>query len=580
MSGIAGILHLDGTDARRDALEIMADAISHRGPDGVEFFTNGSVGLVSLAFLTEAGMHKPFYFAENAVVFDGRVDNLDTLSRMLKRKKAPPHAEEYPAQIISYSYRYLNTIFPRCILGDFAIALWDSAAQTLILARDPFGIKPLYYTKDKTRFIFASEIKAILSLPDIPRKPNTPVVEQYKRGLHHTFTETFFDGIYRVPPAAIMKIHSDGTLSQKTYWEINPHRKIRMKNRKAYLSRFRKLFLDAVRVRLPKNGTCAVSLSGGLDSSSILGAASYLKPYCRLLAVSHLSREFPDEREHIQKVVTETHADFEALFLEDTPLLEGIEDALYHQESPFYDPEDSFLLQRFKTARARGARALLTGEWGDQTHGGNGYLADNFLSGKFVSFYNDIKILPKYHGGLPLENIRYILKLLFFNSPLRHLTWRKHFGQTFPTCAQREMYEELFHPLYVLLLETLDKMAAQAGVEIHFPFLDRRLAQFLIAIPSEERIRGGLGKRLLRDGLRGILCESVAMRTDKGDTTDLADAMLTKAGFESKDAKNLRNRWKNDIIELWEKIWIKSNREGTQKDPCRKTNESLTGNPR
>lgn len=580
MSGIAGIFRFDGKDVRRDELEVMAEAVSHRGPDGVEFFTDSHAGLVSLSFLTEAGMHKPFYFADNAVAFDGRIDNLPTLSRMLKRKKAPPHDAGNAAQIISLSYDYLNPVFPRCLLGDFAIALWDSKVRALTLVRDPFGIKPLYYYKDSQRFIFASEIKAILSLPGIQRKPNTRIVEQYKRGRHHTFTETFFENIFRLPPAAIMKIHSDGTLSQKTYWEINPRRKIRMKNRKAYLSRFRKLFLDAVERRLPKSGTCAVSLSGGLDSSSILGAASYLKPSCRLLAVSHLSREFPDEREHIQKVVTETRADLEAVFLEDTPLLEGIEDALYHQESPFYDPEDSFLLQRFKTAKERGARALLTGEWGDQTHGGNGYLADNFLSGKFVSFYNDIKILPKYHGGLPLENIRYILKLLFFNSPLRHLTWRKHFGQTFPTCAQREMYEELFHPLHVLLLETLDKMAALAGVELRFPFLDRRLLQFLIAIPSEERIREGLGKQLLREGLKGILCEAIAKRTDKGDTTELAAASLKKAGFTTGESVDLRNQWKNDMIAKWEELWIKNNREGTRKDPCRKTNESLTGNPR
>ena len=86
MSGIAGILHFDGKDVRRNELEVMADALSHRGPDGVEFFTDCSIGLVSLAFLTQSGDHKPFNFAGNAVVFDGRVDNIPTLSKLLKRK--------------------------------------------------------------------------------------------------------------------------------------------------------------------------------------------------------------------------------------------------------------------------------------------------------------------------------------------------------------------------------------------------------------------------------------------------------------------------------------------------------------
>ncbi len=576
MSGIAGILSLCRESIQRHDLETMADALSHRGPDGVEFFTDGSIGLLSLAFLTEAGVHKPFHFSDNAVVFDGRVDNLDTLSRMLKRKKAPPRDAGNAAQIISLSYTYLNPVFPRCLLGDFAIALWDSKTQTLVLARDPFGIKPLYYYKDSRRFIFASEIKAILSLPGIQRKPNARIVEQYKRGLHHTFTETFFENIFRVPPSAVMKIQADGTHSQRTYWEINPHKKIRMRNRKAYLSRFRKLFLDAVERRLPKSGACAVSLSGGLDSSSIMGAASYLRPSCRLLAVSHLSRDFPDERQYIRRVVEETKADFISDYLEDVSLLENIQESLWHQESPSFEPEDSILLERFRMAKKHGTHVVLTGDWGDQVLSGNGYLCDLLKKGKLISFIKDLKKLPEYHGGFPKENMLHILKLQLINSPLKNMIWRKRFGAVFPFCAQREMYEELFHPLRVLLLETLDKIAAQAGVELRFPFLDRRLAQFLIAIPSEERIRGGIGKRLLRDGLNGILTDDVARRTDKGDTTELADASLKKAGFTTGKSVDLRNQWKNDIIKKWETLWIKSTKNPAQKPGAPEKKENLT----
>lgn len=576
MSGIAGILSLDGKTIQTRDMEAMADALSHRGPDGIEFYRNGAVGLISLSLKTHSASHEPFYFGENAVVLDGRIDDHDTLCKLLRKKEISAPITVSSAHLLSLCHTHLNDIFPQCLLGDFAFAVWDKQQEKLTLARDCFGIKPLYYFCDRVRFVFASEIKALFALSDMERKPNQNILEKFKHGRFHTFHETFFENIFRLPPAAVMTVSIYDGIQNRKYWQVNPRRTIRMKNRNAYLSRFRKLFLEAVRVRLPENGTCAVSLSGGLDSSSILGAASELKPYCRLLAVSHLCREFPDERQHIENVVTETNADFAVCFLEDVSLLEGIEEAMHHQESPSYDPEDSFLLQRFKTAGDHGARVMLTGEWGDQVLGGNGYLADNLTQWKFVSLYNDLKILPKYHGGFPYENIRYILKFLLINSPMKQLTWRKNFGPVFPTCAQREMYEELFHPLHVLLLETLNKMAAQAGIEIRFPFLDRRLVQFLIAIPAEERIREGLGKRLLRDGLKGILCEDIAKRTDKGDYTEVADACLKKAGFKT---GNLRNQWRNDIIKLWEELWIKRNKRQSPKVKNPEKNESLTKNP-
>lgn len=578
MSGIAGILHLDGKEAQARELEAMGAVLSHRGPDGVNFYRDGPAGLVSLCMRTEPEMPDPCFFSEDGLALDGRLDNPDTLSRLLKRKGAAFSHPLSAAEMIFNAYHHLNDIFPNGLLGDFSFALWDSKQNKFVLARDPVGVKPLFYFKDESRFIFASEAKAIFALEGVERKPNEKVLREFEEFRFRSIPETFFQGIYRLPPGNVMEAGGTNKISLKPYWKPDPFRKIRMKDRRSYAARFRKLFLEAVRCRLPQSGTCAVSLSGGQDSSSITCAAKFLKKPCRLIAVSQIFRNYPDERMFIRKVVEAAGCESFAVFTDDCHLLDNIEEAIYYQESPYYGAQYPPLLRLYKMTAEKGARVLLEGEWGDQLLTGAGYLADFLKQGRFLKFWNALKILPKYEMGTPKDILNRVFLNLLFNSVFNHLILKRRFGPLFPLCAQRELYEEMFHPHNIPTLEATDRMGAQAGVEVRFPFLDRRLFEFALAIPAEERVRDQHGKRLLRESMHGILIDAIAKRRDKGDSTDAIMDSLKEAGcvdpVRSKDSPasgalarrasnevdtnlpSMEKLWRKHTIKLWSKTWI------------------------
>jgi len=253
----------------------MSATMAHRGPDGEEKWIEGPVGLACQMFRVTPESEKetqPLVDSTGAVlVFDGRLDNRDELLTSLKDSYQVSSASPDAALVLA-SYEVFGDKFPERLLGDFALGLFDPHRQQVVLARDAIGIRPLYYHRVRNTFLFASEIKAILAHPDVSPRPNDNTLADFFLANVRDPEMTFFEGISSLPPGH-MALLTPQVFTKRRYWDFDPASQVRLSSFDEYAGAFRHLFEQAVRRRLRSAHPVAVSVSGGLDSSSILCVA-------------------------------------------------------------------------------------------------------------------------------------------------------------------------------------------------------------------------------------------------------------------------------------------------------------------
>ncbi|MBI2059067.1 MAG: hypothetical protein HYT87_04785 [Nitrospirae bacterium] len=564
MSGIAGILHFDGTLVGEMNLQPMLDALAHRGPDGSSVFAGGEAGLGHLMVKVDGTTPRPISRDGITLVMDGRIDNADLLKKVLRRRFGD--RAETTEEVVWSAYGRWGENFPRWLLGDFAIAIWDANRERLLLVRDPAGVKPVFYRVEERRFIFASEAKAILAVDGVPCRPCESRLEEYDRFRFRGMDFTFYEGIRRVLPAEAIGIEK-GRILRASYWHPPTCEPIRLDGRRVYLRRFRKLFMEAVRCRMPGKGDMVVTLSGGLDSTSITAAALHAKRGADgqgghglgLHTISGVPGRFPDESRYFGKLAEMWNLPNIVVDASAFRLREHVDRLAYELETPFvevYDP--NYYEGLFRRAADLG-RVLLVGLWGDEAMMGTGYLGDLLRSGQWGALWKEFRILSRTYTGGTLESLRRMLRFLVLPGLGGHF---------YPTCNQRELHSALFGLYNLMALESADLGAAFRGIEVRYPFLDRRLVEFAFAVPAEERVRDGIGKRLMRDGLAGILPDFIASRKGKGDWTDFWEAMQEEAGLPRRPVGRAMRPWRAFTRERWEEIWFGT--KGSGEEPTRR----------
>jgi asparagine synthase (glutamine-hydrolysing) len=294
MSGIAGIYYRDQHPVDSQPLRAMTEAAVHRGPDGVGHWVQGSVafGHLQLCTTPESLTEQQPLVTPNgnyAITCDGRVDNRRELIQDLRSFGAV--SDRAPdAALVLQAYLVWGTGCLDHITGDFAFALWDGVKRQVFCARDRLGIRPFYYYCDSSKFIFGSEINSLLQHPGVPNQLNEAMVGLYLSGGFSDGEQTFYRGIQQLPAGQFLLVNQ-GQLSKQLYWELEPDQTINLASDEEYVHRFHELFEEAVRCRLRSPTPVAVTLSGGLDSSSIFCTAGELlargqSPKCRLRAFS------------------------------------------------------------------------------------------------------------------------------------------------------------------------------------------------------------------------------------------------------------------------------------------------------
>src|SRR2546425_624531 len=254
----------------------MLARLEHRGPDGTGAWREGPVALGhGMLHTTPESLREqqPLVGTRGDLVLaaDARIDNRGELCSLL-----PAPSDATDAELILAAYERWGEHCPEHLLGDFAFAIWDGRTERLFCARDHFGVKPLYYHHRPGRlFAFASEIKGLLALADIPRRLNETRVAAYLVPLFEDKEVTFYEEILRLPPAHRLTVNRDGARTER-YWALDPGHELRLGSDEAYAEAFRELFTDAVRCRLRSAFPVGAMLSGGLDSSSIVCVARRL----------------------------------------------------------------------------------------------------------------------------------------------------------------------------------------------------------------------------------------------------------------------------------------------------------------
>ena len=275
MSGIIGLYNLDGRPADPLLLERMARTIAHRGPDGIRYWLEGPLGFGHLRLQTtpESAYEKQPLTNEDSALcltLDGRIDNRSELRALLDSEGSPPR-DDTDAELVLRAYQRWGEECPNRLLGDFAFALWDARKQQLFCARDYVGVKPFYYHRSPSLFAFGSEIRAVLALDAVPRRLNESrladfLVEELDREEEES---TFYQDVQRLPAGHSLTI-SPGGFHLRDYWELKAPPPLKLGSLREYGEAFREIFVDAVRCRLRSTHPVGSTLSGGIDSSSVV----------------------------------------------------------------------------------------------------------------------------------------------------------------------------------------------------------------------------------------------------------------------------------------------------------------------
>lgn len=547
LGGIGGVVRWDLAPAGPGEGERLFAPIRNRGPAGVEWESRG-VATLGRAVLLPDGPCETLAAGpwgrdgDIAVVADARLFNGGDLASALGLDRGGGADLD---DLLRAGYRRWGAGVIERLDGEFALAIWDGRRRRLLLARDPFGARPLFYRSRRRRTWFASEPKQILVQPEVPVEPDALVVGEYLLGRFEELDRTFFRGVRRLRPGHLLVV-DQGSGAPRPYWLPRPERA--PVEADAGLERFRSGLRRAVRWRLAAGERAAAHLSGGLDSSSIVVTAASLARAGdgnarRLTAVSC---RFPgldcDEERYIEKVAAAVP--FEHRFVEPLAVdpLAGLEEDLWRLDSPFADLQRGQFLALSETIDRCGARIVLTGLGGDELVLEESYLQDLAVAGRWPTLLAETARASRYTR----DGFAYLLRdALRPVAPagLRRLYRRLHRRQgwqapawaapefvdyfrscpeppvsphaRFPSRTQETVLRNVQHPELCWALEALECRAAERGYLPSHPLLDRSLVELVLAMPLAERIPRGRLKRLLRDGLRRELPPVVRERREK-----------------------------------------------------------------
>lgn len=573
MSAIVGILNLEGRPVERPVLEQMVNSLAHRGADGVGVWSEGNIGIGHrMLWTTPESLHEELPLANKAgnlvITADARLDNRDELIHALDL--GGPGDAMSDSVLILEAYEKWGERCPEKLLGDFVFAIWDRRRQTLFCARDHMGIKPFYYHQTGRVFVFATEIKALLCVPEVPRRLNETRVADYLVPMVEDEVITFYRGIYRLPPRSRMSV-GRVAVPPRSYWSLDSSRDVRFRSDAEYAEAFREIFTEAVRSRLRSASPVGSLLSGGLDSSSIVCTARKLleeEGNRRLLhTFSCLFDDIPesDERGFINAILAGGRLEAHSARTDLTGPLTDLERLLWHHDEAFFVSNLFLNWSLYGIVRQQGVRTLLDGVDGDTvvSHG-EMYLADLARTGRWMTLAAEARAFSK-HTGSPLRGVlrEWVLSPLA-PEPVRW-TWRAlrrlqrrgvqstwvegtniikpDFSRRIGIAERFRALDERYRParteredhlrqldtgMNSLYFEEDDKTAAAFSVQHRYPFYDKRVVEFCLALPPEQKLKRGWDRVILRRAMAGLLPEEVQWRSDKTDFGPTFDQGLLK----------------------------------------------------
>jgi len=557
MCGIAGRLNWNAP-IDRSQLAAMISRLRHRGPDGQGFFAQGPIGLAHarLSIIDLSSGDQPMCNEDGTVwvTFNGEIFNyLELRADLLQRGHR--FSTQSDTEVLVHLYEEYGDALVEHLNGQFAFALWDAARQRLLLARDRTGIRPLFHARVPGGLAFASEVKALLALPEVPRRLDA-------RALGEVFTywaplppHAVFEGIESLPPGHVMTVDAQGTHLRRYWdWTFPPAPIEADRSADAYAEELRSLLIDAVRLQLRADVPVAAYLSGGLDSSIVTTLIRhYTDTPLRTFSLTFDDAEF-DESVWQQQLVQHLHTEHSTVHCTRADIAAAFPRAIAHTETPIVRTAPAPMMLLADGVRAAGYKVALTGEGADEVFGGYDifkegrvrrfiarqpdsrgrsrllerlypYLKHSPAAGRAMTerFFREGEARFREPGFAHLPRWTTTRRINAFLSPdVRAAATAFDPVKALQLPVDSARWEPLNQDQYIeahtlmsgyLLCSQGDRMAMAASIETRFPFLDHRLIAFASRLPPRYKLMGLMEKYLLKRSMDGLLPDALRHRS-------------------------------------------------------------------
>jgi len=563
MCGICGIYNFKTEEPVSPCLlKDMTDTLIHRGPDDEGFYISGPLGLGHrrLSIIDLEGGHQPIANEDQTVwvVFNGEIYNFVQLQDDLV-KKGHIFKTRSDTEVLVHLYEEYGEGCFQYLRGMFAMAIWDERRRKLLLARDRVGKKPLFYFYDGSRLIFASEIKAILKVPDVPRELDLEALSDYLSLAYIPAPKSIFKQIRKLHPGRYLVV-SKASVREAEYWDLS-FASPRELTEEQWCQRFLETYREAVRLRLVSDVPLGAFLSGGVDSSSVVALMNELTEGPVITSSIGFDKEEFNELGYARLVASAFKTDHHEEIVR--PDAVGIIDKLiWHYDEPFADSSAIPTYYVSKTARERVIVAL-SGDGGDENFAGyRSYYLDKRenrlrrvlpaplrrrIFGTLAAVYPEADRPSRIFKGKPtlerlagsqiegyfqrVSGIRPALKKKLLHPDARKgladydtLEIFRHYFDKANTedPVSRSQYVSIKTFLVDDILVKVDRASMAHSLEVRAPLLDHKLVELIASMPSSLKLRGKTGKYLFKKAFQGILPEEILNRKKMGFSVPLA----------------------------------------------------------
>jgi asparagine synthase (glutamine-hydrolysing) len=546
MCGIAGILSLTEEPLLKDLLKRMCEVLRHRGPDDHGIFISKGPGAslchTRLSIIDLVGGHQPMPNEDQTIwiTYNGEIYNFEELRKLLI-KKGHIFRTLSDTEVILHMYEEEGIQCVRYLRGMFAFAIWDEDKRSLYLARDRVGKKPLSYFWDGKRFIFASETKAILQHPEVPREPNLEALEPFLAFLYVPPELSMFKGIKKLPPAHWLHF-KEGHIRTQRYWEPRP--KLTDKPSKQLQQEITETLTESVKIRLVSDVPLGAFLSGGIDSSIVVGLMSKVSSE-RVKTFSVGFEESGYSELRYARLVAERFNTDHHEFIVRPNAVEILPKLIWHYDEPFGD-SSSVPTYYVSKMTSQHVKVALSGDGGDELFAGYPrYQAIKYLRWLKKLPIVILEILGECGKILKTEGkaLRALRLLKGLNMPLSDVytdlvsTFKKeHRGKIlledipthvcqpivegFERCKADPItaagYTDLLTYLPHDLLTKVDIASMANSLEVRCPFLDHNVITLALKIPSNLKLKGTKTKYILKGAFKDLLPEPILKRGKMG----------------------------------------------------------------
>lgn len=554
MCGITGILnHIPSAKADHGLLKRMADKLTHRGPDEEGYYIDEHIafGFKRLSIIDLSGGQQPMFNEDRSIVSicNGEIYNYKELRSELIAK-GHQLTTSCDVEVLVHLYEEHGPSFVERLNGQFAFAIFDKKQHQLMIARDHFGIAPIFYTQLENKLIFASEIKAILEHPEVKRSVNLQALDQVLSFPGLVSPSTMFENIYAIKPGHYALIRN-GQLTTTEYWDLNYPKagELEEQPESFYLENLDRLLRKSVEYRMNADVPVGFYLSGGLDSSLIGGLVKHIAPDKQRISFSiGFNQGEIDERTHQQLMVEHLNSRHNEIVFDWEDIESRFRDMVYFAESPVKESYNTCSMALSESVRRNDIKVILTGEGADELFAGYvGYRFDEQRAGMEEEMSMEKMLEDNERETLWGNPDFFYEKNQYEYQETKRALYSDSVNEQFDTFnSVRDTLVDKTkldgrHPLHIrsyldfklrmsdhLISDHGDRMAYANSIEARYPFLDVELVNFVKTIPPGLKLNGLVEKYILKQVARSYIPKEIFEREKFGFVAPGSSALLRK----------------------------------------------------